>query len=50
MLSNLRLMALKKNISKESGELQLPNLVKTTDYEPESQSKVKKSKFCNRGG
>ena len=50
MLSNLRLMDLKKNISKESGELQLPNLVKTTDYEPEPQSKVKKSKFSNRGG
>ena len=42
-LSNPRLTALKKNISKESGKVQLPNSVQTTNYDPGSQSKVKKS-------
>ena len=42
-LTNPRLTALKKNISKESGEVQVPKSVKTTDYDPGSKSKVKKS-------
>ena len=36
-LSNPRLTALKQNISKESGDVQLPNSVKTTDNDPGSQ-------------
>ena len=41
-LFNQRLRPLKKNDSKESGEVQLQKSVKTTDYDPESQSTVKK--------
>ena len=44
-LTNLRLTVLKKNISKETGEVPLPNSVKTTDNDHGSQSKVKKSLF-----
>ena len=38
-----RLMALDTKFSKESNEVPLPNSVQTTEFDPGSQSKVKKS-------
>ena len=52
LLSNPRLTVLKKNISKESGEVRLPNSVKTTDYDPGSQShnlELKSPWLSNKG-